>query len=68
MTKPDPTKLKDPIPQFKWAGVSALIALICLLFQQPIGALPLLLALSWGITGLWRYVKIRRWLKQRNAI
>lgn len=66
MTEPDPTKFRDPVLQFKRAGGALILGIVLLLIEPVLGVIVLIVALIWGITGLYRYRKIKSWLKQRD--
>lgn len=66
MKDTDPTKLKDPVLQFQWAGGSLILGVVLLVIEPALGVITLAMAAIWGATGIIRYLRIKRWLKQRD--
>ncbi|WP_333812052.1 hypothetical protein [Timonella senegalensis] len=67
MSVPDPRKFKDPTPYTKpsvWTGIGAII---CTFLLPPVAPILWLLFLVFFSTMMWRYTKIRRWLKARGV-
>ncbi len=67
MNQPDPANLKDPVLQFKFAGIAAVVGIILLAMGSLLSGFAFALAIIWGTTGIVRYLQIRKWLNQRGT-
>lgn len=66
MNQKDPRTFKDPTPYIKPTLVTALLTVIGAVINPYLGFLLLLLFLTYFITLITRYMRIKKWLKSRG--
>lgn len=67
MNELNPANLKDPVLHFKFAGIAAVVGIFLLAVGSLLAGFAFALVLIWGTTGLVRYLKIKKWLSQRDT-